>query len=152
MSLYEWVPCIVQCYENVFALFLFIYLWIMAQMSSPKALKNGLVALSRQIHISDFVSHLLLNFFWSQHDAFWDLWASLCWSVRFTVSHFTCILLKKYVFFFFLSRQAKLVCVFSVQGWRWRKKSLRVGSVGCGTGEESLHSQKMSRLEVGPTK
>lgn len=48
----------------------------------------------------------------------------------------------------FLSRPAKQVCVFTVQAWRWRKSSLRVGSAGCGTGAERLKNQKRSRLEV----
>lgn len=57
---------------------------------------------------------------------------------------------KGFVFIYFVfSRQAKPACPFTVQEWRWRRRSLRVGLAGCGTGEERLiRNQRKSRREV----
>lgn len=54
------------------------------------------------------------------------------------------------LFLVLVPRRVRQACVFTVRGLRWRKRSLRVGSAGCGIGEEKMkRNLKRSRLEVG---
>lgn len=52
--------------------------------------------------------------------------------------------------FFLILRRVRQGCAFSVLALRWRRRSLRVGSAGCGTGDKKqIKKQKMSKLQVG---